>query len=176
MADEQPTDVVGPAQTAIQAWEMSPEGGQPDVAAAFRAVGDHLTVVETIYCTHHGKNPTDVTSRFFVPLTTDNQPYERELKATEEWVPLADKYCWLDATSMISVQNDEGRFPVANPTPEEIEESKLKILELSFDPDRPWHWPIAPGQSIRGCPSDLKALWIRSRHGVTRFTVTIFPS
>lgn len=102
-------------------------------------------------------------SRF---LASTEQPYgPRHLEVAEEWKAL--DHGWIDAASVIVVANAEKVWPG-----DEDKESP-HVLEVAAGDGPPWL--VAPGESLRGRPSDLASLRVRSRRGTIKFTVTIFP-
>lgn len=140
---------------------------------------DRLVVVETVYHQPTGEQPTAVESRFSRDLQTVEQPYQRQLTATEEWKPLD---CgWIKDAGMLVIQNLEGKFQ-ANPTDEERAEAAARVLEVSYREDQDPNmdvsrhgWLIYPGESFRGCPSNLDLLAVRSQYGSLRLSVFIIP-
>ncbi len=170
--------ITGIPETAEEAWQLVGDNLPPLQKMETGPVPDHLTVVEVIYCSHAGRNPTDIQSRFAYKLESDDQPYERERKIGLEWEPLADKYCWLEESSMISIQNEEGRFIGVNPNDEELASVKEKVIEIGikYNDEIIVFAEIIPCRSIRFSPSNFRDLMIRSRNGITRAVVTIFPN
>lgn len=138
---------------------------------------DRVTVVETIYHSPANQQPFSIVSRFSRDLTTKEQLYERYLTATEEWTQLESG--WLgDNVGMMSIHNLEGEFLQVIPTPEEKEEAEKKILVLSPDPfreDYPDYWLIPPRESMRGCPTRVEGLWIKSLSGNTKYRICLVP-
>lgn len=140
---------------------------------------DRLVVVETVYHQPAGDRPVSVDSRFSRDLQSVEQPYQRQLVATEEWQPL--DHGWIEDAGMIVIQNLEGKF-AANPTDEERAEATAKILEVSyFAGENPVvdafgrGWLVLPGESMRACPSDVRCLAVCSRSGPLRFSIFILP-
>lgn len=137
-------------------------------------IKDRLAVVETAYHQQFGKQPHSIETRFSRQLSTQNQLYERQLVATEEWYPLD---CgWLESTGMMVLVNNEGKFLQVQPTDEEREAAERKVLEVSYQ-DAPHNvWLILPRESMRAQPGDVRKLRIRCQSGVARFTLCLFPS
>ena len=139
------------------------------------AMRARLVVVESVYHQMPDGQPTTAQAPPHVcELETDEQPYARKYKATEEWRPLD---CgWLDRASMLHVVNEEGRFLV-QPTDAEREEVNRKVIELAVSVQgslTPFA-EIPPHETARFRPVDPKALRVRCRHGATKFTLTLFP-
>lgn len=118
-----------------------------------------LTVVEMVYFQLVGENPIGAESRYVRGLTTEEQPCERRLKATENWQHL-DRG-WLEQVSTLVISNRE---KVAE-----------KVLEVAYC-DAPHDcWLVLPGESMRATPSDATRIMVRSQSGTTRFTAHLFP-
>lgn len=172
---------------------------------------NRIVVVENVY--HQGSDgmpTTHVYPRYTQFLTTDEQPYQRHTKIGEEWSRLDTG--WLTECSLIVLENMEGLFQFRNPTKEEVEEAKKKVIEIGFVSDyvayqqelikvevdplsgkklgRTMHSPptrgtasmeiepvlqIPPLQSQRIIPISPRMIYVRSRFGVTRMTITAFP-
>jgi len=122
-------------------------------------VPNRITVVEMVYFQSPGENPLGVESRYSRKLTTDEQPCERRLKATENWQEL-DRG-WVDQASLIVISNQE---TIAG-----------KILEVAYRDAYQDTWLVLPGESMRASPSDASRLIVRSQSGTTRFTANLFP-
>lgn len=138
-----------------------------------------LTVVDNTYFTPlDGLDPSQTDSRFEVHVKSEEQPYKRRLKIGEAWQRLESG--WVKDAAMLVLANDEG---IANlqlvPTEEQAKEIEGKILEVcDLTPltTVPYgQWLVHPGQSHRGCPADLGRLFVRSRSGITRASLTIYP-
>ena len=138
------------------------------------AMRARLVVVESVYHQSPDGQPTSAEGAYARQLDTDEQPYARKCKATEEWRPLD---CgWLDRASMLHVVNEEGRFLV-QPTDAEREEVNRKLIELAVSVQgslTPFA-EIPPHETARFRPVDPKALRVRCRSGAAKFTLTLFP-
>jgi hypothetical protein len=145
-----------------------------------KTLKDRLTVVETVYHQPAGEPPVSVDFRFSRDLDSVEQSYRRQLTATEDWKSL--DHGWIEQAGMLVIQNLEGKFR-ANPTDEERAEAAAKVLEVAHRVDEDpaagvWDcavWLVLPGESFRGCPSDIKRLVVRSRSAPLRFSVFILP-
>jgi len=122
-------------------------------------LSNRITVVEMVYFQAPGESPLGVESRYSRALTTDEQPCERRLKATEDWREL-DRG-WVDQTSLIVISNNE---TVAD-----------KILEVAYRDAYQDTWLVLPGESMRASPSNASRLVVRSQSGTIRFTANLFP-
>lgn len=137
-----------------------------------------ITVVETLY--HQGvlgETPTTVTCQFSRELESDEQPYQRRCKVGEDPQPL--DIGWIEEVGEIHIQNEEGRSLQVQPTNEEKAESAKKVLWIVLHNKASSYWPgllrIPAGESQRLLPIYPEELWISSRSGTTRFTITVFP-
>lgn len=138
--------------------------------------GDRLTIVETIHhqTRDHG-TPTTLENRFSRSLTSHEQVYVRRFKVGERILPLDTG--WMTESGMLAISNDEGKVSALQSSPEEKEERKKKVIEVLFQGSQellPFA-VILPGESLRFQPTNLKAIYLRSRSGEPRCTVTIFP-
>lgn len=141
---------------------------------------DRITVVETISHQRIGAgaklgHPTE--SKYWRLLDHSDQPYQRQIKVSEEWTYLDLGWAkdW-PGIGLIHVSNDEGRFYTVQPSAEEIAEADNKVLVLSLVRDDTDAWLILPGESMRGLPSSAKQLSIRCQSGTARATVTVYPA
>lgn len=134
---------------------------------------NRLTVVEKVYHQVMGEGATDmVDNRFYRELKTEEQVYQRKLKATEEWQKLD---CgWITECGMLAIKNEEGLFHNTLPTPEERAEVATHVLELGIGAQEA-SWQVLPQESMRGCPMSLQSIYVRCRHGTAKFTLTLFP-
>lgn len=151
-----------------------------------------VTVVEQAYYQSPDDQPRVVETRCSQDLLTDEQPYLRLMKVTEEWHRI--DHGWIEDASWMIVSNEEGRIGTVIPSREEREASEAKVVELGWEfaaPDegpRSMHSPpkappppvlgvieIKPGTSIRIQPKFLRAIRLRCRSGMARVTVNLFP-
>jgi len=142
---------------------------------------NRLTVVGSIYFVAANEQPESVDTGFSRDLASEEQPYRRRLKATEEWQRLD---CgWIKEASQVFIANEEGKGLQVNPTDEEREDIARRIIEVSFceDGEGPNDtfissvWLVSPGESMRGLPSRVDRLCVRCQHGTARFTLYIVP-
>lgn len=132
-----------------------------------------VTVVEQVYHQILNGQPHLVESRFSRDLESDEQAYERRLKVGEAGVPLD---CgWVTKASQLLIINEEGRNLQVNPTDEERKKLSEKVLEVYYVQSLTSPWLVLPGESMRGCPSTLEGLRIRSQSGIIRFTLHVIP-
>jgi len=142
-----------------------------------RPRADTLTVVEVVYHQQFGEQPTSIEHRFDRQLATSEQPYQRRLRASEEWLPLPTGWLPASAVGMMVISNDEGRGLALQPSSEEKEEIAGKILEVSYNSAGDGgKWLIHPGETMRGYPDDAGGLYIRCRRDTARFTLYLYPA
>lgn len=151
-----------------------------------------VTVVEQAYYQSPDDQPRVVETRCTQDLTTDEQPYLRLMKVTEEWHRI--DHGWIEDASWMIVSNEEGRVGTVIPSREDQEAASARVVELGWEfaaPDegpRTMHSPpkpapppvlgvieIKPGTSIRIQPRFLRAIRLRCQRGMARVTVNLFP-
>lgn len=141
--------------------------------------GHRLTVNESVYHQLYGEQPSQIENHFSRFVESDEEPYSRRRKATEEWQPLDIGWVKEIGVGMLVISSLAGKALQRNPTKEEKEETAKQILEVSYTAATPTSvalcWLIPPGESMRGMPSHGNELWIRSRHGTVRYTVFVIP-
>lgn len=146
---------------------------------------DRLTFVGNVYHQPSEGEPSQVSLKFERLLETQEQIFQRSLRATIEWKPLVPERCWLqgDQIGLIVVRNDEGRYARFLPTPEEKEEAKGKVLEIAFRTDQDQKVFDVSANCLLVGPKEChpisafrpELLAVRSRASETRYTVFIFP-
>lgn len=138
---------------------------------------DSLTVVETVYHRAISGKITEVDSRFSRELETCEQPYERQLVATEEWQPL--DFGWLkDNVGMFVLVNEAGKDRTTKPTEEEkqeLSEQWLQIMYSVIGTEGREGWIVPPGETMRGYPMNPSGLYIRCHRSNAPFTIRVFP-
>lgn len=141
-----------------------------------RQLKGQIVVVETAYHQPINDQAKVVDNSYSCKIDSTEQPYgPRRVAVGEEWVPL--DIGWIAEAGLMLLRNEEGRFTQKIPTEEERGEANAKVLELGFKVGEvitPIS-PIPPRQSIRSIPFDLKNLYIRSRKGQAKYTITLFP-
>jgi hypothetical protein len=143
---------------------------------------NRLTVVERIYHQIPGEQPTLIDYRHSKLLESDESPYIRHnLKLTEEWT-LLDKG-WIEGdVSSIVLSNEEGKSTQVNPTEEEVAALKKKIVEIAFVLGEIGNFPskshqeIPPSEQLRIFPSTGVQIFLRSRCGISKASVTVYPA
>ena len=131
-----------------------------------------LTLVGQVYHQQAGCDPSQASTRFSCFLETDEQAYERILRANSKWQQL-DRG-WIDSASVLVITNQERYNAKPNFSQEEKRAIEDNTLEVSYQ-DSEDSWLVPPGQSMRACPSDLSRLRVRTRGGAVRFSIFIVP-
>lgn len=132
---------------------------------------DRLTVIDSVYHQAPGKDPDQYETKFSRPLESEEQVYDRDLIATEEWTQL-DKG-WIESCSQLLIMNTEGKTVQTILSQEENSELAEKILEIRQGTEVTWLVP--PKESVRGIPANLDTIFIRCRKGTANYTVVLFP-
>lgn len=130
-----------------------------------------LVVVEVCCYQAAGQSPISPDSRFLVPVESEEYPCVRPYRVGQE--PRKLDYLWFGDASMVVIKNSP---PPSDTVPSEEEARRLarRVVEVRFEGDQGCYL-IPPGQSFRGCPSDVKNLTLRCREGETSCTVYVFP-
>ena len=140
-----------------------------------------ITVVEHLY--HYAdeqSQPTSIESIFTRHLKSDEQPYIRILKLTEDWIPL-DKG-WVEEVGTIVIKNMEGTRYTVNPTDEERKVVESRIVEIGYHNSLSLNlataFQLVPPQESSGriTPADWFSLRVRCRSGVAKITLTVYPA
>ena len=155
---------------------MSEAVHEPVQARPVAGPGSHLVVVESVYHQPADGQPIVAESRFSRRLRTDEQPYVRWFKVTEEWQSL--DHGWLDAAGMLVLKNEEGTNPQTIPSAEERAEIAAKVAEIGLLANDTLVLLFAllqPGESLRFQPIGIPALVVRCRKGEARCCLHLFP-
>jgi hypothetical protein len=184
---------------SIQSQEGNPASDVSDRLTQFsssfpqrKAPTNRLMVVEMLYHQSIEDQPTAFETRFARWLQTDEQPYVRKAKATEEWQPLDTG--WLQESSMLLISNVEGTVIDRQPSQEEQDALASRILELGLlvseaaPSKRTMHsqqgdqqsvvlpfGEIPPGETCRFSPVNLDRILVRCRKRSARYSVTALP-
>lgn len=151
-----------------------------------------VTVVEQAYYQSPDDQPRCVETRYSQDLASDEQPYLRLMKVTEEWKPV--DHGWIEEASLLILTNEEGRIGTVIPSRADLEASSMKVIEIGWQLEGPPEGPrtmhspdrlppppivpflvVHPGKSVRVTPQFLRAMRLRCRSGMARATVNLFP-
>lgn len=136
---------------------------------------DRMTVVEKVYHQPKDGEASCFETVFEQFLDSDESPYSRRTKVSEEWQEL--KYGWLTdderPVGMVCVRNEEGRYLQRNPSDEERQVMSAKVLEIGTH-DLAIH-QVLPGQTARFTPVPEVPLYIRCRDGECSYTLFAVP-
>lgn len=144
----------------------------------------HLTVIDTIIHQLPDESAIPVDSRYTRWLTTDEQHSSRQKKIGEEWEPL-DIGSWLHSCGMLMIKNREGGRKLVNPSIEQQEKERARIVEVAVIYVEPQEYvsfdnpvvfaKILPGESLRIHPTNISDLRIRCQSGQCRVSIDAFP-
>lgn len=137
---------------------------------------NRITTTETVTYEREDGEPFQITTKCSRPIEQDTQPYQREIKVTEEWKPIDLGWAleW-DKIGTISIQHLGEKTLQRNPTPEEKLENASRSLYVALGSDSSPFLEIYPKDSFRSVVSDPRALRIRAKSGTIRCLLTIFP-
>lgn len=141
----------------------------------FQRPKSRVTVVQTISHEQANRDSEGIWCGFSRELQSDEQIWERVYKVTEEWSKLDCGWFTGLGCSHVLVRNQEGKSLLVNPSFEQRQQTKLKILELSFDGGITPHCLIAAGEVFRVTPVSLDQLALRCRSGQAEIILNIFP-
>jgi len=137
-------------------------------------IPSRITVVDNLYFQETGEQTSQFSCQFSRNVESEQQPYERRLKATEEWQPIDTG--WLDEdVGALFIRNEAGKNLQTIPTEAEALEISKQVLQLSFGGTEFAAWNVPPGESFRGSPATIKDLMIRSLSGTPRYTLYLIP-
>jgi hypothetical protein len=143
--------------------------------------GNHITVVEAIYYTAEGQQPTAVETRFTRRVTSDEQVWTRRIKIGAEWVRLDTG--WLDKPSLVVLSNEAGKGLQTYPSEGEKQNISGRIIEVGQEVGTQgmpgWYIVpfclILPGEGHRLHPILPVALYARCRQGESLCILSAFP-
>lgn len=136
---------------------------------------DALIVTEQIAHRKAGSDARAFETRKMRALKTKEQPYERQMVATAEWMPLDLGWLAGKPLGMLAIRNDEGKPTQVLPTLDQRTEVAAKVLQVAYNAREDEGWLVDPGMSMRGVPSDPSALQVRSLSGEIEFTIWASP-
>lgn len=139
----------------------------------------HITVVEHVYFQPFGSSPTGISPRYMRWLESDEQPYGRRLKVSEEWQPL-DKG-WMEEAALLVLENLLPQYATI-PEPEQRREDESRVVEIgavqtsdSLSPAVAPFAEVRPGESCRFCPVALVNLRVRCVNGQATCNLHLYP-
>jgi hypothetical protein len=148
----------------------------------------HLIVKHWAYWQSTCEQPVLAETTFARTHSTDLKPYAPpRLLVTEEWQQLLAG--WVKETGYLMLQNTEGSDLQVQPTEEEREEIRGRIVEIGVlrpeaNKDLTMHddeelpvvaFLVRPGEGFGCDPAELSCLWVRCRRGEARCTLALFP-
>jgi len=135
-----------------------------------------LTIAETLYHqSNSDDNPSSVVAQHCQFLETDEQLWQRRQKIGKE--PTNLDIGWIEDWSCLLIINSSmvPNVPPAIRTPEDtqrIEESTVCLYSVK---DKSQQWKILPGDSFRGCPTDIESLYLHCPNGSTTVKIVVVP-
>lgn len=123
-----------------------------------------VVVVDNVVYQNGEDKAITVPVRFAYPLKTEEQPYSRKMKIGKEWKPMEKG--WIEKCSMMVLENREKQAGIGE---------DAKVIEMSFHHSLSVDFTIPPGQSMRGCPANLKATYVRCLGGEASLFISLFP-
>lgn len=139
---------------------------------------NRMTTTEAVTYTRENGKPFQVVTKCERPIQQDTQPYQREIKVTEEWKPIDLGWAaeWEQGIGTVSIQHLGENLLQRIPTPEEKLENSSRIFYVKLEDVSKEYFEYYPRDSFRAILSDARALRIRSKSGTIRCLLTIFPA
>ena len=131
-----------------------------------------ITIVDSVYYEAQGAEPLQIKSGYSRMVVSDEQPYMRTLKVSQEYQILDSG--WIKECGLLVIKNEEGSNPQKIPTVAEKEAIKGRIVELCDDHSK-LCWLVHPGESLRACPISLVGLKLRCLSETAKVTLAVFP-
>lgn len=141
-----------------------------------------MTVVESVYFQGLSVAPAGSDRRFGRFVQSDDDPYQRTCKLSQDWQPL-DLGGYLDKVGMLCFYNEPNRRATI-PTAEQKAEDEARVVEMGIaaggDGEEgvevvvPFA-QVLPGESGRIHPSCARRLRLRCRQGKARCVVLALP-
>lgn len=125
----------------------------------------YVTVVGAVYHQLLSDQPSGVPVSFRIPVTTEDQPFDRRLTIDETPKTLAQLGCWIADASQIVVANEAGVRATLNPEPGRYDNC---IVEVGVA-------IVRPGMDCRFEPMDMNTLTLRSRSGKIAIRIIVYP-
>lgn len=142
---------------------------------------NRITVVTNAVHEISGDNPKSISCSFCEVLDSDEEPYERRLKAREAWTKLDTGHIDDSALNRVFINNLEGINLAVQPTDEELTDIRKRSLQICLA-QRCWKLDdlfsmieVPPGhlQPLK-ISSDIR-IYVRSTYDRTMFRVTAIP-
>lgn len=142
-----------------------------------------ITIVEQIYFQQmaNPSGPRGWDSRFCHCSNNNEQPYERSMVVSEEWLEI--KTMWVEDACLFYIRNDQGSFRQKQPTPKERVDELSKVIEVCINhkvssslgiPLIPMIL-IEPQHSTRLQPAKDCTIYLRCQKGQAKFSIVVFP-
>jgi hypothetical protein len=136
-----------------------------------------MTVVESVYYqANPEEEPQGIENRYVLIGGEDEQVYSRlKIKADETWRPIDTG--WIEKPFIVVIKNRAGIYTQVNPTEEQVEEDKKKVLQINYEGLTIITEVVYPRCSSRVTPSYLMAnkLQIRCNFDHTFYDLYAYP-
>lgn len=134
-----------------------------------------ILLLQTLYYQSANSEPISAEGRYTKLLQTDEQPYQRRMKVTDEWKPLDAG--WVESASYYCVENLEGKYIQTIPTLEQRSEDAKRIIELGIaSPIGVLRFAsLSPGEFMAVPYKDVRNVRIRCLHESAKVNITVYP-
>jgi len=144
-----------------------------DVPTKTRKPFPRISANVSLYHSLPNENPTRTQGLFSCYLKSEEEPYRRRLKITDEWHQLDLGWVGQDC-SYIIVENVLPK-PIRTQAPEPSEEIPDGMVYLGFGLDHSIVFRLPPGHMQYFWPEKPVEPWIRCESGETRIEITVIP-
>lgn len=172
--EKNPDPVPNPVREAIDQFQeqMEMENAQFEVDDSnkkdFRVAPDRLTAHLSMVHEHRGHRPIEVTGLFSEHLEFREQPFVRRTKMGKEEIVLDTSWVG-SAVGYVVIINDSGSVITQNPTKEEVEENKRKIIVVNEA------FEIHPKKFFVAQIREGATITLRGLEANIFYTITAFP-
>lgn len=141
-----------------------------------KELGARLTVVQSIYYQSPGLDANQRETKYSVEIDQDEQPYYRQLiLKSSNSEPTSIETGWVEDVGTLLIENLEGKFTQVQPTEDEREDVKGRIIELQMGDCT---LLIRPGDCQRLTVKDqesLRAISLRRSSGSPiKYSITVY--
>ncbi len=139
---------------------------------------NRMTITETVTYNRENGKPFQVSTKCARSISQDTQPYQREIKVTEEWKPIDLGWAveWESGIGIVHIEHLGETLLQRIPTVEEKLENSSRSFYIALGIDFGPYLEYYPKDAFRAILSDARALRIRSKSGTIRCLLTIFPA
>jgi hypothetical protein len=130
-----------------------------------------LVIKETVYFQQPEAKPIAIESGSGQDIASDEQPYQRIIKLTENWTPLDTG--WVKEASLIVIESQAGKHQLVRPDAKQIQETAAKVIEIGMNEVA--HDLIPAGQTRAFTPVRFSSRQLRCQSGEVKAIITVFP-